>query len=442
MVLFLLMALVACSGGSVPSLCGGSNLHYWVTSLASTAPRFSPKWTPDGASIIFPGPSNNGGNIYAVSSSGSDLRRISKSKGKVYEIDYTPDVSPSGDRIVYATSRHGGSSIWDDNRIRRNFEIETTDLQGDDRQRLTENGWDDLWPRWSPDGESIAFFGSGLGSIRGGIYLMATDGGNPRVLFPAISTAPDREWYYDGTGSGFAWSPGGSAIAVVLREPYAGANPTGQDVLLAIPSDGSGPLRMFSAPYKNIGGGNNQPIQLGEIFGDPAWSPDGQRLAFLYHHKDDLLNDSDGCGNENPGWYLCIVHADGSGLSGIALPMPSGWNGTSLAWSPDGRGVLLTEIRENDSRIWNNRWVGSSRTDDSFREIVGEVYITSLDVITRETKTIVQGAYASWSPDGSRIAVLGKYDDGGYLATVAPDGSDFRVLVKADEDGDLELADD
>ncbi len=55
---------------------------------------------------------------------------------------------------------------------------------------------------------------------------------------------------------------------------------------------------------------------------------------------------------------------------------------------------------------------------------------------------MVPGAYASWSPDGSRIAVLGKYDDGGYLAIVAPDGSDFRVLVRADEDGDLKLTDD
>ena len=55
---------------------------------------------------------------------------------------------------------------------------------------------------------------------------------------------------------------------------------------------------------------------------------------------------------------------------------------------------------------------------------------------------MVPGAYASWSPDGSRIAVLGKYDDGGYLVIVAPDGSDFRVLVRADEDGDLKLADD
>ena len=48
-----------------------------------------------------------------------------------------------------------------------------------------------------------------------------------------------------------------------------------------------------------------------------------------------------------------------------------------------------------------------------------------------------------WSPDGSRIAVIGRLDeDGSFMATMAPDGTDFRVLVMADDDGDLELADD
>ena len=65
----------------------------------------------------------------------------------------------------------------------------------------------------------------------------------------------------------------------------------------------------------------------------------------------------------------------------------------------------------------------------------------SVHVTTGDASDVVPGIYASWSPDGTRIAVLGRYDGGGYPATVAPDGSDFRVLVKADEDGDLELAD-
>ncbi len=123
------------------------------------------------------------------------MRRISKSKGNVYEIDYNPDISPSGDRIVYATSRHGGT-LWDDYRG-RNFEIETTDLKGEDRKRLTENGWHDQLPRWTADGEHIAFLGvSPHDPGSGGIIVMNADGSDARLLVPLTVPNPAEERDY------------------------------------------------------------------------------------------------------------------------------------------------------------------------------------------------------------------------------------------------------
>ena len=85
-----------------------------------------------------------------------------------------------------------------------------------------------------------------------------------------------------------------------------------QGVLLVIPADGSNHSRIFSAPYKENWANRYQPYILGEVHDGPVWSPDGRRLAFLYHHKDHPLNDSEGCGNKNPGAYLCIVDLEGS----------------------------------------------------------------------------------------------------------------------------------
>ena len=205
-----LVVLMAC--GSSPVFCSNPNKpepFHWAGSLFTGEPRFPPQWTPDGGSIIFAGPSNHGGNIYIVASDASDLGRVSKTKGKLYEIDYSPDISPSGDRIVYATTRHGVSR-W--GRFSRNFESETSDPRGDDRQRLTDKPGNDVSPRWSPDGESIAFSKISGSSIENGIYLMDADGSNVRMLFPSISPTPhDRGWNYS-PSAGLVWSPDGNAL--------------------------------------------------------------------------------------------------------------------------------------------------------------------------------------------------------------------------------------
>ena len=48
----------------------------------------------------------------------------------------------------------------------------------------------------------------------------------------------------------------------------------------------------------------------------------------------------------------------------------------------------------------------------------------------------VRPGSASWSPDGSRIAVYIPFD---RLVTLAPDGSDVRVLLRQGIDGRVEL---
>ena len=440
-VLIALILLLACTS-SPAVFCGdGGDTTGGEPGTYYSSPTFHPRWTPDGNGIVFTGLSKFGGTLYIAASDGSELRRVSKSKGNDAELDYSPDISPTGELIVYATSRFGGGGFGPDRR-ERNFEIETSDLKGNDRERLTDNEADDILPKWSPSGESIAFIRSGWGTLEEGIYLMNPDGSDARLLFPfSLTTQDNTVWSYGSRpGMGITWSPDGSALAAAWTEGH------GRDILLVIPGDGSEHSRIFSAPYRLPAEGNGQAIPLGWIHGEPAWSPDGKKLAFLYHHRDYPMNNEEGCANKRPGAYLCIVNSDGSGLSGIPLPSDSAWGGgAGLSWSPGGERILLTEDRHGRiSPPLNDHWISVSEgrflVERSGANIRG-VHIVSMDVSTGEASTVAPGVHASWSPDGSRIAVLGKYDDGGYLATVAPDGSDFRVLVKADEDGDLELAD-
>ena len=111
-----------------------------------------------------------------------------------YELDFAPDVSPDGTRIVYTTTQYGeiGPAGFIGRALYRNFEIETSALDGSDRRRLTENGEHDhdVAPAWSPDGNRIAFVREGYQAERG-IYVMAADGSNARriVAFRAADIA-------------------------------------------------------------------------------------------------------------------------------------------------------------------------------------------------------------------------------------------------------------
>ena len=76
-----------------------------------------------------------------------------------------------------------------------------------------------------------------------------------------------------------------------------------------------------------------------------------------------------------------------------------------------------------------------SEVDTTF--VGSQVYIADADG-SGDYRRVADGSFASWSPDGFKIAVIDFADD--YLFTVAPDGSDVRVLVRREEDGDLKAA--
>ena len=118
------------------------------------------------------------------------------------------------------------------------------------------------------------------------------------------------------------------------------------------------------------------------------------------------------------GATLYSIHPDGSGLRVVARVGSAGYSGNTLAWSPSGSHMLFTM---QDGNVYVANADGSG-----YRRIGG-------------------GSQASWSPDGSTVAVIDTSANSNsrqenYLYTMAPDGSDVQVLVRRDEDGDLKAA--
>ena len=389
-------------------LCGPSGEHSFsrwmiLEGISRGETSRGPQWSPDGNHIL----TSTRNAMYLIRSDGSKIKRISEAKNK-YEYDFFSDISPDGSRIVYVTSRHVGlitkhdSGTGGTHKLKnRNFEIETSTRDGSDRQLLTSNGVIDSFPDWSPSGERIAFARIGRISVWGydpsGIFTISPDGSD---LHRVVSYNGLASWQGLSRGSshqsGPVWSADGDSLAFVIRterqhHEIASGAPLYRTALYIVQQDGTGLKQLSNIP------------QDGRIIGTPAWSSNGQRLAFLYY--------------ANEGVTLHTIGSDGSDLQ-VITHAHEGLKGnvfdSSLQWSPDDTRILFTvKGRYFDSSDWT-------------------IYVANAD--GSGFREIGTGHYVSWSPDGSRIAIFGGHAPDVAISTIATDGSDRRDLAKIDKD--------
>jgi Tol biopolymer transport system component/DNA-binding winged helix-turn-helix (wHTH) protein len=158
-------------------------------------------------------------------------------------LDAFPAWSPDGQTLAYSSDRSG------------TFELHVRALAvGGRREALTSDGQRNVQPDWSPDGRFIAYH-----SVRrGGIWIVAVDGGAARQVSPF--------------GSRPTWSPDGRQIAfqaAPYTEPNGGAfEMFGPSSLWVVPADGGVP-RQITRPWTPTGGHVR-----------PSWFPDGVHLLF------------------------------------------------------------------------------------------------------------------------------------------------------------------
>jgi Tol biopolymer transport system component len=140
-------------------------------------------------------------------------------------------------------------------------------------------------------------------------------------------------------------------------------------------------------------------ITAREVDTDPAWSPDGTRLAFVR-----------GFWDADAGIY--VMDADGTGTRRLTSGDERFVDGTDLgpAWSPDGSRIAFArEGREPGAETGNT-----------------DIYVVDADGtdLTRLTDGPVMEYEPTWSPDASRIAFEG-YD----LASGGRPPSTVRLYV-------------
>jgi Tol biopolymer transport system component len=127
--------------------------------------------------------------------------------------EFYPAPSPDGARIAFVSVRAGSTDIW------------LADSSGADLRRLTALG--DRYahrPRWSPDGNALAYFArSQDGPFR--IFLVSAQGGTPRPLTKRVLDEYNPSWSLDGKWVYFQSRAEIEGMAQVWKAPAAGGLP-------------------------------------------------------------------------------------------------------------------------------------------------------------------------------------------------------------------------
>src|SRR5579884_2632367 len=183
---------------------------------------------------------------------------------------------------------------------------------GGDARRITTSPGVEQWPRFSPDGKSIAFSGEYAGNID--VYVVPAEGGDPKRL----TWHPDADFVR-------GWTPDGKRVVFASGRASA-PNPTPK--LWTISVDGGLPAVM--------------PMGLANR---GMYSPDGARFAYQSVTFNDLEWRNYRGGQAQPIRILTLA-----GLDMAKVP----WNGsvdTDPVWLGDK--VYFISDRDNLANVWS-----------------------------------------------------------------------------------------
>lgn len=262
-----------------------------------------------------------------------------------------PDIA--GDRVAFCYA----GDIW------------TAPAEGGTATRLTTHPGLELFPKFSPDGEWIAFTGQYEGDEQ--VYVIPAEGGQPKQLtyYPARGPFAPRHGYDNQV---MGWTPDGSAILFRSLRDADGIRSEGQ--LFTVPAMG-GLAKALPMPTSGAG----------------DFAPDGKTIAYS-----PLFRDFRTWKRYSGGWAedLYIYDLATNDATPFAVTKRSErdpmWIGDAVYFSSDRDGTLnlysydlaseaVTKL--TSSTTWDVRWPSSDNVSRIVYELDGELHV--FDVKTR-----------------------------------------------------------
>ena len=278
------------------------------------ARELEPAWSPDGRFLAYVSDQDGDLKIYVMDTWTREHRRLTDH----HEGEWAPAWSPDGKWIAFVA---GSDEIIPPVKFKITSHIYRIDANGANLVQLTDQG-KNLRPAWSPDSKQIAFVSYHRGEDRKGLYVMDDDGRKLRRVDDQKVQALNGIFQ-----SECAWSPDGKQIAfsiVVPREDRMH--------LCVIDVDGKNFRQLTQGP-PILGNKNNFPFPM---IRQPAWSPDGKWIAYVYSESFATAD-------------IYVIDARGNGR-GTPLVKDAGQD-LSPAWVPEGF-LSVSPNAEKQTTLW------------------------------------------------------------------------------------------
>jgi Tol biopolymer transport system component len=407
--------------------------------------NFQPSWSPNGQQIAYY--SKKGGGIWVIPALGGAPRQLTDFGG-------SPKWSRDGTMIAFNSDSNpdlgsgnvGSSTIW------------VVPSQGGTARQVTQVGsppGGHFGPTWAPDGQRIVFIDLNFSSQD--LWSVSISGTDLRQLTlpPALGRvahpvfSPDGRYLYFDAGPAVEALPIAADTGAPLGEPVK-LTDVGASVVQSVSVSGDGKRVAYSVQTltsniwsiavtpKAEAAGTPFPItnQTGTRNNQPAFSPDGHKIAFMEFLR--------GTGAD-------IYVADANGKNPVQLTKDP--RNLIPNWFPDGDQIAFVSFRDKHWSVWATSL--QSRRDHLLLDLGRDIQYARLSpdgkqlalnlaekgVINTWIAAVPGGqprqvtfdkelaGFACWSPDSKYVAYQLKRGDDAFVMLAPVDGGEAIQLT-------------
>jgi Tol biopolymer transport system component/C-terminal processing protease CtpA/Prc len=359
--------------------------------------------SPDGRKVAYV----NRGEIFAMASRDpGPSTRVTDTRGAESEIAWSPDSR----RIAYSSDRDGARHVF------------VYDFAARTETQLTRGALNDISPRWSPDGSTIAYI-HGIRELR----LVTPAGQNDRLLATGYFDRPPFL-----SARSHVWSPDSRWIAYVAGEERGFTN------TYVVPAAGGTPRAVSFLPNANSGTLSWSADGTFLILDTGQRTEDGRAVRIdlvprTPHFREDQFRDlfgptpqpSPATVRDSTARGDSASRADSSspaarrprrpvvvvfdGIRERSTLLPLGVSVNTQALSPDGKTLLVVGSAANQTNLYTYSVDDASPTTPVLRQL---------------TSTAGGKGQAQWSPDGKEVW----YVEAGRLSAVNVESHAVRTV--------------